>query len=218
MNLLKLNDLKHVFLSIYYYIVFCSINFNKNNQHNLIIGGGLIKPTETFNLLITLKGQKDENAGEELMGVEEIEMALKDDELVMNMKDSNYPNVLLFDLNMDPLKAVDILDNTQTTVVSKIVPIETVVRTSLDGIMESVVYLAGLKVNSGDSFNIICDLRGRKYIKSKEELVDKISNELIEKFNLVSSGLDSDWVVQLEVVGENTGISVVSPDKILKKN
>lgn len=218
MNLMKLNDLKLVFLSIYYYIVFCSINFNKNNQHNLIIGGGLIKPTEIFNLLITLKGQKDENAGEELMGVEEIEMALKDDELVMNMKDSNYPNVLLFDLNMDPLKAVDILDNTQTTVVSKIVPIETVVRTSLDGIMESVVYLAGLKVNSGDSFNIICDLRGRKYIKSKEELVDKISNELIEKFNLVSSGLDSDWVVQLEVVGENTGISVVSPDKILKKN
>ncbi len=136
----------------------------------------------------------------------------------MNMKDSNYPNVLLLDLNMDPLKAIDILDNTQTTVVSKIVPIESVVRTTLDGILENVVYLAGLKVNKGDSFNIICDLRGRKYIKSKEELVDKISNELIEKFNLINDGLDSDWVVQLEVVGENTGISIVSPDKILKKD
>ncbi len=28
---------------------------------------------------------------------------------------------------------------------------------------------------------------------------------------------DSDWVVQLEVVGENTGISILSLDKILKK-
>ena len=118
---------------------------------------------------------------------------------------------------MEPLEAVKIIANTPTTVISKVVPIETVVRTRLDSILEKVANLAGDKVSPGDSFNLICDLRGRKYIKSKDELMDRTSEELIEKFNLKADGKDSDWVVQLEVVGENTGISILSLDKILKK-
>ena len=164
-----------------------------------------------------MKGHKDENVGEELVGTEEIELALKNYEGVLNIKESYFPNVILIDLIMDPLEAVKIIANVPTTVISKVVPIETVVRTKLDSILEKVVNLAGNKVSSGDSFNLICDLRGRKYIKSKDELLERISEELIEKFNLRADGTDSDWMVQLEVVGENTGISILSPDKILKK-
>jgi len=118
---------------------------------------------------------------------------------------------------MDPLEAVKIIGSYPTTVISKVVPIETVVRTRLDSILEKVVVLAGDKVSSGDLFNLIYDLRGRKYIKSKDELVERVSEELIEKFNLKADGKDSDWVVQLEVVGENTGISILSPDQVVKK-
>jgi tRNA acetyltransferase TAN1 len=194
-----------------------SINFNIFYLHNFSNGGELIKPTETFNLLVTLQGHKDENVGEELMGTEEIELILQNYEDVLNIKESNFPNVILIDLIMDPLEAVKIIANTPTSVISKVVPIESVVRTNLDSIAEKVVNLASDKVSSGDSFKLICDLRGRKYIKSKTELLDKISRELTEKFNLSDDGIDSDWVVQLEVVGENTGISILSPDKILKK-
>ena len=164
-----------------------------------------------------MQGQKDVNAGEEVVGIEEIELALKEHEKVLNIKDSNFPNVILLELTMNPTDAVKILENTQTTVISKVVPIETVVRTRLDSIIEKVVHLAADKVSSGDSFVVICDLRGRKYLKSKDELVEKISETLTEKYNLTSNGPDRDWIVQVEVVGENTGISLLNPEMILKK-
>ena len=152
------------------------------------------------------------------MGTEEIEQALQNYEVVLNIKESNFPNVILLDLSLTPLEALKILENSPTTVISKIVPIESVVRTRLDSILEKVVNLAGDKVTSEDSFNVICDLRGRKYIESKEDLVNRISEELIEKFNLTLEKNDPDWIVQIEVVGENTGISILTPDKILKKD
>ncbi len=151
------------------------------------------------------------------MGIEEIEMALQNDEKVFNIKDSNFPNVILIDLTMEPLDAVKLLDDAQTTVISKVVLIENVVRTRLDIILEKILDLANNRIVSGDSFKVICDLRGRKYIKSREELIEKISEELVEKFDGQTDGSDADWVVQVEVVGENTGISILNPEMIPKK-
>jgi tRNA acetyltransferase TAN1 len=151
------------------------------------------------------------------LGIEEIEMALQYDEKVLNIKESNFPNVILIDLAMEPLDAVKLLENAQTTVISKVVLIENVVRTRLDIILEKILDLAGNRIVSGDSFKVICDLRGRKYIKSREELIEKISEELIEKFEAVNDDTDSDWIIQVEVVGENTGISILNPEMIPKK-
>jgi tRNA acetyltransferase TAN1 len=144
-------------------------------------------------------------------------MALQYDEKVLNIKESNFPNVILIDLAMEPLDAVKLLENAQTTVISKVVLIENVVRTRLDIILEKILDLAGNRIVSGDSFKVICDLRGRKYIKSREELIEKISEELIEKFEAVNDDTDSDWIIQVEVVGENTGISILNPEMIPKK-
>ena len=151
------------------------------------------------------------------MGIEEIEMALQNDEKVFNIKDSNFPNVILIDLTMEPLDAVKLLDDAQTTVISKVVLIENVVRTRLDIILEKILDLANNRIVSGDSFKVICDLRGRKYIKSREELIEKISEELVEKFDGQTDGSDADWVVQVEVVGENTGIIILNPEMVPKK-
>lgn len=136
---------------------------------------------------------------------------------MLSIKESEFPNVVLIDLNMNPLKAVKILANYPTTVISKVVPIECVVRTRLDIILEKVISLADDKLSPGDSFNVICNLRGRKYIKSKDELLERVYDVLIGKYNLKANGKAFDWVVQLEVVGENTGISILSPEDILKK-
>jgi tRNA acetyltransferase TAN1 len=176
-----------------------------------------MKPTETFNMLITLQGQKDEVAGEELIGIEEIELALQNHEPVLNVKESNFPNVILIDLSMKTKDAVRVLRDTQTTVISKVVPIEIVTRTRVYGILEKTVHLAGQKFDHGETFVVRCDLRGRKYIESKEELINNITEELSEKLNLSLDENDPTWVVQVEVVGENTGISVLKPDEILKK-
>lgn len=154
--------------------------------------------------------------GEELLGTEEIARALQNYEVVLNIKESNFPNVILLDLSLEPLEALKILENSPTTVISKIVPIESVVRTRLNSILEKVVNLAGDKVTPGDLFNVICDLRGRKYIESKDDLVNRISEELIEKYSLTPENTNPDWIIQIEVVGENTGISILKPFQILK--
>lgn len=177
-----------------------------------------MKPTKNFNLLVTLKGHKSEVSGEEVLGIGEIESELKKYEPILNINESEYPNVLLIDLSMDPRKALQILKNSTTTVISKIVIIDEVVRTRPSLIKEKVLQIANHKIESGSSFAVRCDLRGHKYIKSKNDLIELISNELVENLNLEENSTNPDWVVQIEIIGENTGISVSRPSDILKKD
>jgi len=118
---------------------------------------------------------------------------------------------------MDPEEAVVILKEAPTTVVSKVVPIDMVVRTRKDVILEKILKIAMEKMDPGDSFVVRCDLRGRKYIESKEDLIKAISDELIQKLNAYPDSKNPKWVVQVEIVGEDTGISVLEPYKIIKK-
>jgi tRNA acetyltransferase TAN1 len=181
-----------------------------------------IKPLDGFNLLVTVQGHKDAYTGEELIGIEEIELALSSYEPVLYIKESQYPNVILVELTMDPEEAVAILKDAPTTVISKVIPIDFVVKTQIDSILEKTLALARKKMNPGDLFVVRGDLRGRGYIKSKEELIETVSNELIDKLDesLDPQSLDTknpDWIVQIEVVGDDTGISVLKPHQILKK-
>ncbi|BDZ66758.1 THUMP domain-containing protein [Methanobacterium ferruginis] len=98
--------------------------------------------------------------GEELVGIEELELALQNHEKILNIKESEFPNVILIDLSMDPLEAIKLIASYPTTVISKVVPIETVVRTRLDSILEKIIILTRDKLSPGDKFNVICDLRG----------------------------------------------------------
>jgi tRNA acetyltransferase TAN1 len=181
-----------------------------------------IKPIDRFNLLVTLQGHKDSHTGEELIGIEEIKLALSSYEPVLYIKESQYPNVVLVELTMDPEEAVAILSEAPTTVISKVVPIDVVVKTRIDAILEKAWVISRKKMKPGDSFVVRADLRGRRHIKSKEELVDAVTNELLDKLDesLDPQSLETenpDWVVQIEVVGDDTGISVLKPHQILKK-
>lgn len=176
-----------------------------------------MKIPEYFNLLVTVCGQKGGVGGEELVGMEELELALQDYEYPLNIKDCQFPNVILVDLAMDPREAVKILENSPTTVISKVVPIEVVVKTRKDSILEKAIALAKEKTQPGDSFKVICDLRGRKYIKTPDEITEDLSELLIDKLSLERDDNNPKWIIQIEVVGENTGISILKPDEILKK-
>lgn len=187
------------------------------NGNSLFLGGGRIRPIDGFNLLVTLQGHKDARAGEELVGIEEIELALSSYEPVLYIKESQYPNVVLVELTMDPKEAVAILNEAPTTVVSKAVPIDVVVKTRMGTILEKALVIAREKMNSEDSFVVRCDLRGREYIESKGEIIEAVSNELLNKLDVRIDEINPDWVVQIEVVGDDTGISVLKPHQILKK-
>lgn len=166
---------------------------------------------------MTLRGHKDAHAGEELVGIEEIELALSSYEPVLYIKESQYPNVILVELTMNPEEAVAILNEAPTTVISKVVPIDVVVKTRRDTILERVLLTAREKMSSENSFVVRCDLRGREYIESKEELIETVTDELLNNVDSIVDETNPDWVVQIEVVGEDTGISILKPYQILKK-
>ena len=187
------------------------------NSNSFLLGGGCIKPIDGFNLLVTLQGHKDAHAGEELIGIEEIELALSSYEPVLYIKESQYPNVVLVELTMDPEEAVAILGEAPTTVVSKAVPIDAVVKTRMDSIWERALLIAREKMDSDDSFIVRCDLRGREYIESREELIETVTNELLNNMDIRVDGVNPGWIVQVEVVGEDTGVSILKPHQILKK-
>ena len=151
------------------------------------------------------------------MGIEEIELALSSYEPVLYIKESQYPNVVLVELTMDPKEAVVILSEAPTTVVSKVVPIDAVVKTRMGTILERALLIAGDKMDSNDSFVVRCDLRGREYIESEDELIEAVTNELLNNLDSAVDKINPDWVVQIEVVGEDTGVSVLKPHQILKK-
>lgn len=175
-----------------------------------------MKGPENFNLLVTLRGQKGSAAGEEIVGLEEVEMALSRYEGELRVIESDFPNVLLFDLNMDPLEATNIIRNSPTTVISKVVPVEAVVKTRLDSIIEKIMVLVSGKVEAGETFRVICDLRGRRYIKSADELIEAVSEALMERFPIRESD-EPDWIIQIEVVGDSTGVSVLKSHQVIKK-
>jgi tRNA acetyltransferase TAN1 len=176
-----------------------------------------VKPTESFNLLVTFKGRKTEDTGEELLGIEEIELALQNEENLFTIKETVFYNVVLVQSDSDPLKITKILAESPTTVISKIVPLEVVVRTQEDLITEKVIKLSREKIKSGETFIVRGDLRGRGHIESKEELLTSITQKITEELQIEMDVNEPDWVVQIEVVGENTGISVLNPDDIVKK-
>lgn len=186
------------------------------------LGGEIIKPIDGFNLLVTIQGHKDHYIGEELIGIEEIELALSSYEPILYIKESQYPNVVLVELTMDPEEAVAILREAPTTVISKVIPIDTVVKTQMDAILEKTWAIAREKINPGDSFVVRADLRGRDHIESEEELIEAVSTYLIDRLDQdldpqVLNTENPDWVVQIEVVGDDTGISVQRPHQLLKR-
>ena len=96
-------------------------------------------------------------------------------------------------------------------------PIELVIRTRPDIIAEKVITISKDKIKSDETFIVRGDVRGREYIKSKEKFLAFISQEIIEKLGVEIEKNSPDWVIQIEVVGENTGISVLKPENIIKK-
>jgi len=176
-----------------------------------------VKSTESFNLLVTFKGRKTKDTGEELLGIEEIELALQDEKNLFTIKETGFYNVVLLQSDSDPLKITKILAESPTTVISKIVPMEVVVRTRGDLITEKVIKLSKEKIKSRETFIVRGDLRGRGYIESKEELLSSITQKITEDLQIEMDENEPDWVVQIEVVGENTGISVLKPEDIVKK-
>lgn len=92
--------------------------------------------------------------------------------------------------------------------VQRVIPVDIVVDTDLDQIKRGASELAGLIAKS-ESFKI--DVSERESPYSRKDLIDAIADVVDRKVDLDSP----DMVIQVEVLGEYTALSLARPDEII---
>lgn len=92
--------------------------------------------------------------------------------------------------------------------IMRIIPVDRVVDTKVDDIVNAVKELAPA-IGPGETFRITIEARESPY--SDKELIDALADAVDRKVSLDSP----DKVVLLEIFGEYSGVSVISPHEIV---
>lgn len=92
--------------------------------------------------------------------------------------------------------------------VMRVIPVDRVVDTKIEDIVGAVTDLAP-KIGAAESFRITIEARDSPY--SEKQLIDAIADAVDRKVSLDSP----DKIVFIQIFGEYTGVSVLSPDEIL---
>jgi len=125
-----------------------------------------------------------------------------------------FPGLVVAKTRLDPLKVVEAFRARvrerpwDFRAVLKVVPIEVVVKADIDVISETAVRLAKEKISPDETYRVTVNKRGS--LIKKRELIDRIASQLPFKVNLD----EPMKIVQVEIIGEYAGISVLSPKDI----
>ena len=92
--------------------------------------------------------------------------------------------------------------------IMRIIPVDKVVDTKINAIVKAVKELSSA-IAPAETFRITIEARDSPY--SEKELIDAIADAVDRKVNLDSP----DKIVLLEVFGEYSGVSVISPREIV---
>jgi tRNA acetyltransferase TAN1 len=95
----------------------------------------------------------------------------------------------------------------QIRYIMRVIPIETVIPTDLAAIAKTTRELA-LRINIGDTFRITVEKRHSDL--SSKQVIAAMAAEINNRVRLQ----DPDWIVLAEIVGMQTGISVIRPGQI----
>ena len=189
-------------------MVKCTLKKAIISEEGLNIKPEEINPTEQFNLLVTFKA--DENFEEVTeLGIEEIVKVLEKDDFSFYVKESEFPGVVMVELKGDPVYAALKLKQASTRTISQVMLINEVVRTSVKLILEEVLELAESRMAEGDSFSLKSGLVEERYVEPKKELFEIVTQGLTQKLDFKCDDLNPDWVVRIEMMSENTGVSVL---------
>ena len=166
----------------------------------------MIKSTEKFDMVVVFNDEDNEDMDEELPGIEEIEHALEDIP-EFYIKESEFLNVVLVELGTDSVEAANKIRNSPTKIISRVVPINAVVETSLESIIKKIIELSLEKTKKNDTFRVNCIVMDNDKVKCSET-VKAVVNEL-DKINLCFNEKDPEWIINIAIIGENTGLSVL---------
>jgi tRNA acetyltransferase TAN1 len=159
-------------------------------------------------LVVIFDGEANEDIDGELVGIEELEYALNDMSSGLYIKESECLDVVLVELGTDSVEVAKKLRESPTKIISRVIPINKVVESRLESIIQEIKELSREISKPGEFFSLKCTVMNNEKIEYpilKKSLLDEL-----DKIGLIYNEKTPNWVVYVEVIGDNTGLSVLS--------
>ncbi|RLF22626.1 MAG: RNA methyltransferase [Thermoprotei archaeon] len=163
-----------------------------------------------FNLLVSTGRMRELDCKSELMY---LLREIGDDK--PSVRTTGIPGLVVAKTNLDPFEAVNRLRKLleerpwEFRFTLKVVPIEIVVDTDLELIRKEAVRLANEKIKENETFKIVINRRFTTL--GRREVIETVASGINRKVNLDNP----DKIVEIEILGGITGISVLKPGDIL---
>lgn len=167
-----------------------------------------MEPTEKFDLIVKFEENNIPQEFNEEIAMEKLEDELKNHDPGYYIKETEFYNIFMVEFKKDRLKTAQKLQDRSVNDDFEMVLIESVVSTSPEKILENILNISKNRIKDGETFTIKCNIKGKRYIKTREAFINSVYKEL-EKINGKPDEISPDWVINIEALGENTGISVL---------
>jgi tRNA acetyltransferase TAN1 len=162
-----------------------------------------------LNLIITCPRHFEEEASEEIKRIL-IELGDQEPKIII----SSMPGILTGITSLNPIESIEkirekILDEPWSIrYCLRIIPIQGVCKTNIKEIEDEILKKIGV-IKSEDSYRITIEKRNSKV--SSDEIISKIAKNISNKVSLDSP----DWVILIEIIGDEAGVSVIRNNNIL---
>jgi len=162
-----------------------------------------------LNLIITCPRHFEEEASEEIKRIL-IELGDQEPKIII----SSMPGILTGVTSLNPIESIKkirekILDEPWSIrYCLRIIPIQGVCKTNIKEIEDEILKKIGV-IKSEDSYRITIEKRNSKV--SSDEIISKIAKNISNKVSLNSP----DWVILIEIIGDEAGVSVIRNNNIL---
>ena len=162
-----------------------------------------------MNLIITCPRHFEEEASEEIKRIL-IELGDQEPKIII----STMPGILTGITSLNPIESIEkirekILDEPWSIrYCLRIIPIQGVCKTNIKEIEDEILKKIGV-IKSEDSYRITIEKRNSKV--SSDEIISKIAKNISNKVSLNSP----DWVILIEIIGDEAGVSVIRNNNIL---
>lgn len=161
-----------------------------------------------FNLVVTTFRHMETEASSEMYSLLD---EIGDKEPVINY--TKVSGLLTAKTNMNPYEVVTKIkkiiqdDPWKIRYIQRLIPVDIVVNTDINEIKEAVGKLVS-RIKEDETFRITIEKRHSKL--SSSDIIRDVASMIDRKVSLDVQ----DWIVLIEIIAENTGVSIVRPDHI----
>lgn len=155
----------------------------------------------------------------EIKGKREIKHVLESMGAWFFIAESEFYNTVTVEIDAHPVQVLKQFRKTPTVAIKSILPLDLVVSSTHNDIIKTIRELASIKIKNDESFKLRFGLNGRqlKDMKSFNELKNEISTELSTELKIHHQDKNTDWIINIEELGEEQGIAINRPEDILIK-